>query len=92
MTKTMSIRDLTRNGSMLTEYDYIDIEDKKTHDYKGVFVPSRHAGEVKDFLDAKLMKKKTDELAGILQFAGIADGELGEKSIQDLMEQKKSRY
>ena len=35
------------------------------------------------------MKKKKNELAGILQFAGIADGELGEKSIQDLMEQKK---
>ena len=32
MTKTMSIRDLTRNGSMLTEYDYIDIEDIKGGD------------------------------------------------------------
>lgn len=92
MTKIMSIRDLTRNGNMLKEYDYIDIMDKKTHDYKGVFVPSRHAGEVKDFLDAKLLKKKNDELEGILNFAGIANGDLGNKSIQELMRQKKERY
>lgn len=29
MTTTMSIRDLSRSGSILSEYDYIDIEDKK---------------------------------------------------------------
>ena len=38
MTTTMSIRELTRNGSMFAEYDYIDIEDRKSHEYKGVFV------------------------------------------------------
>jgi len=56
------------------------------------FEPSRHAGEVKDFLDAKLMKKKKDVLEGILQFAGIAEGDTGDKSIQELMQQKKIKY
>jgi hypothetical protein len=41
MTTTMSIRELTRNGSMFGEYDYIDIEDRKSHEYKGVFIRKR---------------------------------------------------
>ncbi|MEE2717227.1 MAG: hypothetical protein VX610_07350 [SAR324 cluster bacterium] len=88
----MSIRELTRNGQMLTEFDYIDIEDKKRRAYKGVFVPSRYAQEVKDFLDKKLLRKKQEEFEGILKFAGIADGKIGNDSIQELMRQKKNRY
>ena len=53
MTTTMSIRELTRNGNMFKEYDYIDIEDKKSNEYKGVFISSKYADEVKKILEKK---------------------------------------
>jgi len=70
MTKRMSIRDLTRSGSSLLEYDYIDIEDKKAHEYKGVFVPSRYADEVKAFIEKKIKKAQEESLAKLMEFAG----------------------
>jgi len=70
MTTTMSIRELTRNGSMFAEYDYIDIEDKKSHEYKGVFISSKYADEVKQFLEKKLAKEKQILLDEIEAFAG----------------------
>ena len=54
----MSIRDMSRNVCILTEDAYLDSEDKKTHDYKGVIESSRRAEEIKDFLAAKSSKIK----------------------------------
>ncbi len=31
MTKKIGIREVTRNFSILNNYDYVEIEDKKTH-------------------------------------------------------------
>ena len=73
MTITMSIRELTRNGSMFSEYDYIDIEDRKSHEYKGVFISARYADEVKAFLEKKLAKEKQKKLDAIMQFAGSGE-------------------
>ena len=73
MTITMSIRELTRNGSMFSEYDYIDIEDRKSHEYKGVFISARYADEVKAFLEKKLAKEKQKKLDAIMQFAGSVE-------------------
>ena len=73
MTTTMSIRELTRNGSMFSEYDYIDIEDRKSHEYKGVFISARYADEVKAFLEKKLAKEKQKKLDAIMQFAGSGE-------------------
>ena len=70
MTKRMSIRDLTRSGSSLLDYDYIDIEDKKAHEYKGVFVPNKYADEVKAFIERKIKKEQEASLAELMQFAG----------------------
>lgn len=36
MTTTLSIRELTRNGAILGDYDYVDIEDRKSHLYGSV--------------------------------------------------------
>jgi len=69
-TTTMSIRELTRSGKKLKEYDYIDIEDKKSHDYKGVFVSEKYADEVKDFLEKKLEDEQRKQLDDIMRFAG----------------------
>lgn len=70
MTTTMSIRELTRNGNMFSEYDYIDIEDRKSHEYKGVFISFKYADEVKQFLENKLAKEKKDKLDRVMKYAG----------------------
>jgi hypothetical protein len=70
MTTTMSIRELTRNGNMVGQYDYIDIEDRKSHDYKGVFIPAQYAEMVKRFLERELAKEKQKRVDEIMQFAG----------------------
>ena len=70
MTTTMSIRELTRNGSMFGEYDYIDIEDRKSHEYKGVFISAQYAEDVKKFLEKKLAKAKQEKIDRVMKFAG----------------------
>jgi hypothetical protein len=85
---SMSIRDLTRSGAMLNSFDYIDIEDKKSHDYKGVFIPSQYAEAVKGFLANKLAQEKSLKLAKMMQFSGILTGETQRLSIQELTERR----
>jgi hypothetical protein len=85
---SMSIRDLTRSGAMLNSFDYIDIEDKKSHDYKGVFIPSQYAEAVKGFLTNKLAQEKSLKLAKMMQFSGILTGETQQLSIQELTERR----
>ena len=70
MTTSMSIRELTRKGSELSEFDYIDIEDRKSHEYKGVFVSAKYAEEVKRFLEEKLAKERQEKLDRIMKYAG----------------------
>jgi len=55
---------------MFSEYDYIDIEDRKSHEYKGVFISAKYADEVKDFLEKKLAKEKKEKLDRIMKFSG----------------------
>ena len=91
MTTTMSIRELTRNGSMFGEYDYINIEDKKSNEYKGVFISSKYADMVKEFLEKEIIKQKKKKLNDIMQFAGMMDGETNNLSIQELKSQKEDQ-
>ncbi len=92
MNTSMSIRELTRSGKLLSEYDYIDIEDKKSHQYKGVFISSQYAEEVKHFVESKLKKKQEKKLKELLQFAGIAKGDSENKNIQTLKADKADKY
>ncbi len=88
MTTSMSIRDLTRSGPVLMDYDYIDIEDKKSNEYKGVFVPKYLAAEVKEFIETKLKEQKEQKRQSILKFAGIAKGDtkgIGVKEIKAMI-------
>ena len=87
----MSIRELTRNGSMFGEYDYINIEDKKSNEYKGVFISSKYADIVKEFLEKEIIKQKKKKLNDIMQFAGMMDGETNNLSIQELKSQKEDK-
>jgi len=56
---TISIRDLSRNRDIFTQYDYIDIEDKKTKKYKGLLVSSQYAQIVKEKLLPKRKRKNS---------------------------------
>ncbi len=84
-TKTISIRDLVREGKKITKYDYVDIEDKKTKQYKGIFVSYRYAEEVKKFLE----KKRKDKINKIMKFSGMASGLFKKKDIQSVKSIKK---
>jgi hypothetical protein len=84
----MSVRDLTRSGSSLFDYDYIDINDKKANEYKGVFVPRQYADDVKKFLDEKLEQERTSKLNAMMKFSGMLNGQTDGKTIQQLKAQK----
>lgn len=55
MTTKIGIRELARNSNMLDGYDYV--EDKKTHEYKGLFISPKYADEFKAFLEDKISKE-----------------------------------
>ena len=88
MTTTMSIRELTRSGSKIADYDYIDIEDRKSHEYKGVLISAKYADEVKRFLEKKLAKEKQARIDEIMQFAGTVGIEerFADKSVKEIRE------
>ena len=70
MTIKVGIRELARNSNILSGHDYIDVEDKKTHEYKGLFVSPKYADEFKIFLKDKISKELQKQLDEIDKFAG----------------------
>ncbi len=92
MTAQFGIREITRNFSILDNYDYVEIEDKKTHSLKGIFVSSVFAKEVKEFMDDKLKKQKQKNIDNMMAFAGISSGEFKELSSQEIKTNKKEKF
>ena len=70
MTAKVGIRDIIRNFSMLDDYDFVEIEDKKTHKRKGMFVSEKYVDEVKEMLDKKISREKQRKIDEIMKFAG----------------------
>jgi len=70
MTAKMGIRDITRNFTMIENYDYVEIEDKKTHTLKGLFVSSDFAEDVKKFIEQKLKTAKQLEIDEMMNIVG----------------------
>ena len=70
MTTVASIRELTRNSALLSEYDYVEIEDQKSHQLKGLFISPKYADEIKMFLDEKLDKERSEKLKKLKKYAG----------------------
>ncbi len=89
---TIGVRDISRNINLLQNYDYLDIEDKKTKEYKGLLISAKYAEEIKEFLNKKLQKDRQKELDEIMQFAGILDGETKNMSVKDIKVSKAKRY
>lgn len=92
MTTIIGVRDIPRNINLLQNYDYIDIEDKKTKEYKGLLISSKYADEIKAFLKKKLEAEKQKELDEIMQFAGILNGETKNMSAKEIKASKVERY
>ncbi len=92
MTTTIGVREISRNMTMLKDYDYINIEDKKTKEYKGLLVSIKYADEIRELLDKKVMAERQKELDEIMQFAGIFDGETNNMTMQELKASKIDRY
>ncbi len=92
MTATIGVRDISRNINMLQNYDYLDIEDKKTKEYKGLLISAKYADEIKEFLKKKLQQKRQKELDEIMQFAGIFDGETQDMTTKEIKAHKAKRY
>lgn len=82
MTALVGVIDLARNSNILDGYDYIDVEDKKTHEYKGLFVSPKHADEFKSFLEDKISKDIKEQLDEIKQFAGTMECEERYKGLE----------
>ena len=70
MTTTIGIRELARGSSILKEYDYVNIEDKKTHQRKGLIVSDQYADEVEKYLKKIIAKKKQQRIDKIMKMAG----------------------
>ena len=75
MTKRIGIREVTRNFSILDEYDYVEIEDKKTHKIKGMFVSEKLLDDVREFLRDKKAKEIQEQLDEMSQFVGSMERE-----------------
>ncbi len=75
MTMKVGMRELARNSNILDGYDYVEVEDKKTHEYKGLFISPKYADEFKAFLEDKVSKDIQEQLDEIEQFAGTMECE-----------------
>ena len=61
MTMTVGMRDLARNSNILDGYNYVDVEDKKTHEFKS-FLEDKTAKDLQEQLD------EIDKFAGTMEF------------------------
>ena len=67
---SIGIRELVKDSSLLDKYDYIRIEDKKSHKLKGIFISNKYAKEIEEFLEKKKQKEiqeKLDALDSIVE-------------------------
>jgi hypothetical protein len=89
---TIGIRELARNSNVMEHYDYVEIEDRKTHEKKGLLISPKYADEFKALLDKKLAKEKREKLDKIMQFSGIANGELTNITSKEIKKMKADKY
>lgn len=68
--KTVSIRELLRNSKVLDEYDYVEVKNKKTREYKGIFISAKYAAEFKHYLETRKKQEIDEKLSRIRRFAG----------------------
>ena len=92
MTNKVGIRDIVRNFSMLDNYDYVEIEDKKTHKTKGMFISSKYVDEIKKILEKKIDAEKKKKIEDMKKYVGIFDGEFSDMTAQEIKAKKRKKY
>jgi len=95
MTAKMGIRDIVRNFSMLENYDYVEIEDKKTKEPKGIYISQKLAEKLKDIIEQKAQEEKEEQLNFINKFVGFLAPEerFKDKTIQEIKQMRaKEKY
>ncbi|MDD3466481.1 MAG: hypothetical protein PHE67_04955 [Campylobacterales bacterium] len=92
MTARLGVRDVVRNFNILENYEYVEIEDKKTHALKGLFVSAELIDEVKAFLDAKLAEQRQKKLDALMPFVGMVSGAFDTLTPQEIKSAKKEKY
>ena len=75
MSIVVGVRDLVRNSNILDGHDYIEVKDKKTNKFKGLFVSAKYADEFKAFLEEKKKRKRKEKLNRIMKYAGSMEME-----------------
>ncbi len=75
MTMVVGMRELARNSNILDGYDYIDVKDKKTNEYKGLFISPKYADEFKKFLENKISQEQQEKWERIKPFIGSMECE-----------------
>ena len=83
MSIVVGVRDLVRNSNILDGHDYIEVKDKKTNKFKGLFVSAKYADEFKAFLEEKKAKKRKEKLNRIMKYAGSMEMEDRYKGLND---------
>lgn len=89
MTTTIGLRELQRDTGILDRYDYIKIEDKKTHTPKGIFVSAEYAEEIEKLMQQKLIDERQKKWERIKPFVGTLEREERYKRLEgkELMEE-----
>ena len=92
MTAVVGMRELARNSKIIEQYDYLDIEDQKTHEYKGLLISPKYAKEFKALLEERIASEKKNELDELMQFVGMCDGDTVNMTSAEIQTQKRDKY
>jgi hypothetical protein len=84
MTTKISIRDLARQSETISRYDYVEIENKKTKKYHGIFISAKYAKEMKKILDEKIAQEKKKKLDTLESFSGMLSGQIGDQKTGEI--------
>lgn len=92
MTARVGVREITRNFNIVENYEYVEIEDKKNHILKGLFVTAEYVEDVKEFLDKKIADRKKARLDNILPYVGMVSGAFKDYTSQEIKALKAEKY
>jgi hypothetical protein len=70
MTARVGIREISRQFSAYQDYDYVEIENKKTGKRNGLYVSEKYADELKAYIDKCEQQERQRKLDALMQFAG----------------------
>jgi len=73
MITKVSVREFVRNSNILKEYDFVEVEDKKSQKIRGIFISAELAKEFREFLELKNEKEIQKKLDALNRLKNIGD-------------------